>query len=210
MEQFKDTPTVLAFALLFMPGFVSTRVFDLMVPGQARDYGKLVYEVVGYSFFTYAVWSWLLVGYYVGWRTPLWATAILAVIILFVTPALLPIILIKIVRGWLASHVLDPCPSAWDWSFKVNSKAMLLLHLRDGRKLGGSWDRTALCSTYPVAPDIFISDVWNIDQESGEFVDRVPDSRGLFMWGSDIEMVEFFDIDEIRSKADGRRQKAIQ
>jgi hypothetical protein len=83
---------------------------------------------------------------------------------------------------------------------------MTLIHLRDGRKIGGTWDRTAFSSSYPLAQDLFLSEVWNVDQDTGMFQSRVVDSKGLLLWGSDIEMVEFFDLDETRRKADGQRE----
>lgn len=206
MEFFRNENAAVTFVLLFIPGFVSTRVFDLLVPGQPRDYGKTIYEVVGYSFITYAFWSPAIVAYHEGWHPPLWVAMMLAGLILVVTPIVLPVLFLKIVRKWFASSVLDPFPSSWDWAFKVNETAMVLVHLRDGRKLGGTWERTAFSSSYPIPPDLFLSEVWNVDQETGTFNHRVQDSKGIFLWGSDIEMVEFFDIQQIREKADGRRQ----
>ena len=208
MEFFKDQKSILIFILLFMPGFVSTKVFDLIVPGLRRDYGKAIYEVIGYSFLTYALWAGALVPIAFGHIPPLWLAILLAIAILIVTPALLPIVFLAVIRKWFASHLLDPCPSSWDWAFKANPKAMVLIHLRDGRKIGGTWTRAAFSSSYPIPPDLFISEVWNVDQSTGRFLTRALDSRGLLMWGSDIEMVEFFDLDETIRRANEQRKAA--
>lgn len=208
MEIVKSNQTLILFVVVFIPGFVSTRVLDLLVPGQVRDYQKKIYEVLGYSFFTYALWSPLLIAYADGWMPPLWSSAVFALLILLVTPALLTLLYLRAVREWLASYVVDPCPSAWDWAFKINRQAMVLVHLRDGRKLGGTWDRTGFVSSYPVPADLFLSEVWAVDQNTGVFQHRVPDSLGLIVYGSDIEMLEFFDLAEIRRKADERKQQA--
>jgi hypothetical protein len=209
MDFFRDQKSILIFILLFMPGFVSTKVFDLMVPGQRRDYAKTIYEIVGYSFLTYALWSAALVPIGFGHKPPLWIAILLAIAILIVTPALLPIAFLAIVRKWFASHLLDPCPSSWDWAFKVNPKAMILVHLRDGRKVGGTWSRTAFSSSYPIPQDLFISEVWNVEQGTGRFLTRALYSKGLLIWGSDIEMIEFFELDETIRRADEQRKAAV-
>lgn len=198
---------VVPFIAFFIPGFVSTRVFDLLVSGQRRDYGKAVYEIAGYSMFTYAILSPLLFAYAIGWRPALWLDGVMLIIVLFLVPAMLPIAFLFGVRKWLASHVVDPCPSAWDWGFQVNKAAMVLVHLRDGRLIGGTWDRSALSSSYPVTENLYLSEVWNVDQDTGAFIERARHSKGVFIFGSDIELVEFFDLDETRKEANERKKQ---
>jgi hypothetical protein len=206
MEFPKDQTAVVIFAALFVPGFVSMQVFALQVPSEPRDFGKQLYEVIGYSSFTYALWSPLLVALYGGWQPPFWLAATLAFAVLLVTPAVLPLVLLAVIRKWFSSRLIDPYPTSWDWAFKSCKRAMLLVHLKDGRRVGGSWEGNAFSSSYPIPPDLFLSDVWNVDQTTGEFIDRAADNMGLLLWGNDIEMIEFFDIDKIRSSADARRQ----
>jgi hypothetical protein len=206
MDFFKSEQTIILFVLLFMPGFISTRVFDALVPGERRDYGKAIYETVGYSMLTYALWSpvlfWLLsaTGLTVGFQ------GFLVVMILLVTPAALPVLYLVIIREFFPSAIIDPCPTAWDWAFAKNPSALVLLHLRDGRHIGGLWAGNAYASSYPINQDVYLSEVWHIDQDNGEFISRVQDSRGLHIDAKDVEIVEFFDADRIGSKANERQQ----
>lgn len=212
MEYFRDQSTIVLFVLLFMPGFVSTRVFDLKVPGHTRDYGKAIYETVGYSFFTYALWSPVLVSLFASHYTPpLWLIFVLALLILIVTPAVLPIAYLNVVRSkTFASKLIDPCPTSWDWALQENETAMILCHLKDGTRIGGTWVNKAFSSSYPVPTDLYLAEVWNVDQDTGRFIDRVQDSKGIVLWGTDIAMVEFFDLEETRRKADVARQQTEQ
>jgi hypothetical protein len=208
LDFFKDQSAIVLFVLLFMPGFVATRVYDLLVPGAGRDYGKAIYEVIGYSFLTYAVWSWLLIPLSLGPALPVWGLVCLAILILIVTPGVLPVVYLKVARRFFASSILEPYPSSWDWAFKTNKDAMVLVHLRDGRKVGGSWLGSAFSSSYPVPPDLFLSEVWHVEQDSGRFLYRAQDSKGLLLWGSDIEMVEFFDTSKTVKEAHERLEIA--
>jgi len=48
------------FLAVFMPGFVSVKVYDMLIPGEPRDFSKSVFEVVGYSVLNYAALFWLV------------------------------------------------------------------------------------------------------------------------------------------------------
>lgn len=203
MSEFTDATTLLLFVAVFIPGFISTRVFDLLVPGMSRDYGKALYEVAGYSFLNYGLWSPRIVAVYAGW-TPnhLYSDLLLALAVFVVTPTLLPVIYVRVITGkWLQSKVIDPWPSAWDHSMHVNKRAMILVHMRDGRRIGGTWSGDAFASSYPIPRDLFLSEVWSVDQETGEFIAPVAGTKGLFLSGDDIEMLEFFDLDLVRKAA---------
>jgi hypothetical protein len=205
VEFFKDASGLVIFIVLFMPGFVATQVFALLIPGERRDYAKTLYEVIGYSFLSYAVWSWLLIPIGLGWSPPLWMDGAVAFVVVLLTPVALPLLYLKLARSdFFTSKVLDPCPSSWDWAFSENKKAMVLVHLRDGRRVGGVWGGGAFASSYPVPNDLYLSEVWNVEQMSGKFLNAVKDTRGLVLWGTDIEMVEFFDLDATKEDANVR------
>jgi hypothetical protein len=212
IDPLANLSTLAQFILLFMPGFVSTRTYDLLIAGPPRDYLKSIYEVIGYSMLNYALCS-PVVLWWLATRTyrPLWETLLLALLVLFIVPMLLPIAFLQVLRiPWISSKVINPIPSAWDWAFgeDINPRAMVLLHLNDGRRIGGAWYGKSYVSTYPIPPDVYLSEVWNVDQRSGEFIDIVPYTQGIVIWGKDIQMVEFFNYEKVRTEANDRAKEA--
>lgn len=197
MLDFKDVPTSILFVLLFTPGFVATRTYDLIVPRAERDYGKALYEVIGYSLLTYAVASPILIWW---WRQPqlsIGLNILIAMAILIAVPALLSLAYLNLFRIPILSSVLvSPTPTSWDWAFERSSMAphFVLVHLKDGRRVGGLIFKGSYTSTYPLPPDIFIPEVWQINQDTGDFIAVVPRTAGLVVLGNTIEMVEFFQI----------------
>ena len=52
---FENTQTLTLFLFFFLPGFVSLKVYDSLVPSERRDFSKSIYEVVAYSTLNYAL-----------------------------------------------------------------------------------------------------------------------------------------------------------
>lgn len=191
----KDIPTSILFVLLFTPGFVATRAFDLFVPRAERDYGKALYEVIGYSLLTYAVCAPILIWWFRQPYLSIGTNILLALTIMIVIPAMLSLVYLNIFRIPAFSRVLvSPTPTSWDWAFERSSTEpyFVLIHLKDGRRVGGLIYKGSYTSTYPLPPDIFIPEVWQINQDTGEFIAPVPRTAGLAVLGNTIEMAEFF------------------
>ena len=48
------------FLVFFLPGFISIKVYDLMVPGERRDFSKSLLEAISYSTLNFAALFWLI------------------------------------------------------------------------------------------------------------------------------------------------------
>lgn len=62
--------------------------------------------------------------------------------------------------------------------------------------IGGRFDAGSFASTYPVDQDIYIGQVWKLD-EDGHFLELIPDSAGTLIDNSEIEYLEFFATDNV-------------
>ena len=78
----------LLFLLFFVPGFVSIKVFDLLVPDERRDFQSAVSEAIGYSALNFAVLAPLIIfaAYGVGILSTLWAQLAAIYVILLIAP----------------------------------------------------------------------------------------------------------------------------
>jgi len=48
------------FIVFFLPGFISMKVYDLLVPGEPRDFTKSMFEAISYSALNFAALFWLI------------------------------------------------------------------------------------------------------------------------------------------------------
>ncbi|RXE58025.1 DUF6338 family protein [Acetivibrio mesophilus] len=120
------------FLFFFVPGFVSTKVWNLLVPTEKRKITDYMLETISYSCINFAVLSWLINIIsnkdFVS-NHPVWLK-LLTFIILFVFPIIWPM-LIKFILSWdfFKGHIVHPTPRAWDRFFGLGHPCFVLIHL---------------------------------------------------------------------------------
>lgn len=183
------------FLIFFIPGFISIKIYDLLIPGEKRDFSKSLFEVIGFSAINFAALSWLIIlihsdNFINNYR--LWYFVSLLIII-FVIPILWPIALLKIL-AWspIAKRVIHPVLKPWDYVFGKKRVLWTIVHLKDGRRIGGKYDKGSFSSSFPAEEQIYLEEVWRLDK-NGVFIKRIERSRGIIILGSEISSVEFFE-----------------
>lgn len=183
------------FILFFVPGFISIKVWCLIVPSEQRKMSDELLEVISYSCINFAILSWLILiitnAEFQQNHTFLYFFIIF--IILFVTPVLWPILVSRI-RQWefFRGHIIHPIPKAWDYFFKQGKTCFVLIHLKNGNYMGGKYGGDSFASSFPHAEDIYIEEVYKVN-ENGEFVERIDNTLGLWINKDNIGQIEFFE-----------------
>ena len=80
----------------------------------------------------------------------------------------------------------------WDYIFGQRKAHWVLVHLKDGRVIGGKYSKKSRTSAYPNERQIFLEEVWQIDKK-GVFGEKVERTGGLLLFADEIAMVEFFN-----------------
>jgi hypothetical protein len=75
----------------------------------------------------------------------------------------------------------------------------MLLHLTNGRVIGGLYGLDSFASSYPEKEDLYLQEVWKIDKE-GKFIKKISDTKGLLVNYTTIEYIELFNINEGEKK----------
>lgn len=182
------------FLVFFIPGFISTKVYDLLVPSERRDFSKSLFEIVGYSALNFAALLWLIVlihsgNFYDDHRTYYFLSLFF---VMFVAPSLWPFVFLKL-SSWppIAKHVVHPIQKPWDYVFGKRRSFWVIVHLRDGRRIGGKFDTSSFASSNPAEEQIYLEEVWELD-EKGRFIKPIERSGGIIILGEDITAVELF------------------
>ncbi len=182
------------FLMFVVPGFLSLKVYDLLVPGERRDFTKALPEAISFSalnfsffFPVYAILPIDFANYY-----PV-RFLVFLVLVFLIAPVLWPIVWLRISRiGFLARHLRSPIPKPWDWLFGKTESYWVIVHLTDGGKIGGRFDTRSFASDFPEEEQLYLEEVWNLD-ETGVFVSRVDRTRGILILSKDISSVELFE-----------------
>jgi hypothetical protein len=88
---FEAQGTLALFLIFFIPGFISLKVYDLLVPGERRDFSKSLFDAVAYSSLNFVALLWLIGIVRSGSLPWLWYAAMF--VLLIGMPAAWPILL---------------------------------------------------------------------------------------------------------------------
>ncbi|MDI6795119.1 MAG: DUF6338 family protein [bacterium] len=105
------------------------------------------------------------------------------VIIMFAAPALWPFIFVKLLP--IVKIFVHPIKKPWDYVFGKRESYWIIVHLKEGSKVGGRFDTNSFASSYPAEEQIYIEEVWNLDQ-NGTFLEPIERSKGIIVLSTEI------------------------
>jgi len=198
MGELLTLETLSIFLVFVVPGFVAIKAHDLMVPAARRNFGDSIIEVISYSMVNLALFFWAVsLLHRDGFSTahPFWYFAGMFGV-LFVGPVLLAVASRWVRQSrWFGRFLLHPAPTAWDYFFDKRKQVWVLCHLKDGRMVGGIHSGESSTASYPHPQDIYIEELWRID-DHGKFVRPIPQTDGGLVQATECRFIEFFKLEE--------------
>lgn len=181
----------LAFLILFaLPGFISLQIWGLIVPSSERSFGQMLPEAIAFG-----VLNAVVTGPFVVWIAPgsSWGLYSVLLIALVGLPALWPFV-IKSAMRWLYRRgiVLNPARNGWDAAFLHQEPYFVIVHLKDGRRIGGYYGYNSYAGVHPCSGHLYLETIWALDEE-GRFTDALPGSKGMILRPDDYHLVELFE-----------------
>ena len=191
-KAFESQGALALFLIFFIPGFITLKVYDLLIPGEARDFSKSLFDAVAFSSLNFAALLWLIgilrSGSLNGWE---WYAAMF--LLLIGMPALWPVVFLKIRRHpKVASRIASPNARVWDDVFSKRTPYWVIVHLKDQRRIGGFYGGKSFTSHSPAPPEIYLEEVWMVDQDLGFTGEKVTSTAGVLIAGTEILALEFF------------------
>jgi hypothetical protein len=189
-----SSETLRLILIFFVPGFISIKIYDLYVPSERRDFSKSLLEAVSFSCINFALLYWPIVTIHSnGFQNnhPAYYY-LLALVMLFISPIFWPIIFSKITNlTFFRNKLIDPILKPWDRLFSQRKSFWVIVHLNDGRLIGGKYGQNSFTSTYPADEQIFFEEVWKLDH-NGKFLEKIEHSHGIIISKDNFQLIEFF------------------
>jgi hypothetical protein len=182
------------FILLWMPGFVSVKVNELLVAQKERDFSKSLYEIISYSLINYSIFIPIILiafngDFYIQQR---FLFFVFIFLIFAAGPVVLPIIYYRLRKSrFLLKYISYPAPTAWNYKFNLREDFWIKIYLTSGEKYGGIFGTKSCVSSYPEEEQIYIQELWLLD-DNGGFDRKVNMSSGGIFFKKDIKFIEFF------------------
>jgi hypothetical protein len=189
---FENQGTLGLFLIFFIPGFITLKVYDLLIPGEQRDFSKSLFDAVAYSSLNFAVLLRLIALVRSDSLSALqWYTAMF--FLLIGMPAVWPVVFLELRKvPWVARRIASPNARVWDDIFAKRTPYWVIVHLKDQRRIGGLYAGKSYTSHSPAPPEIYLEQVWDVNEEGGFTGSMVEATSGILIMGSEILALEFF------------------
>jgi hypothetical protein len=113
--------------------------------------------------------------------------------IFFAAPVIWPFLLVRIFHSRQAArYIVNPIPKPWDVVFRGLGESWIIVHMADGRRVGGRYAKGSQASSYPADEQLYLREVWRLDEE-GRFIGKVERTGGVIVGMKDVQALEFFE-----------------
>jgi hypothetical protein len=190
-----DVDKLKLFIGFVIPGFVSMKTYELLVPSANKESSKKIIDAIAYSCINYA----LLIGPIYEVETSqirhTWPNAyiIFYVFVLLLAPVLWAVAFVKLRNTeFIQGTMPHPSPKPWDYVFGQRKAFWLIVTMKDGKKVGGKYGASSFTSSAPAPEQIFLEEAWKLNDDEG-FERPRSESAGIMVL-QDIATIEFFNI----------------
>ena len=167
------------------PGFISLKVWGLLNSNPRFRISESLIEAIIFSSFNAIVF--LLPFDFLLQKCPILAY----IVVCMVLPIIWPILFYRLAKRPFFRVRLTP--TAWEHYFNLKEDCFMRLQMKDGKMLGGLFTTRSFASSFPEKPDLYLSELWTLD-ETGKFIERVKDTKGLLVSFDEVSFIELFEI----------------
>ena len=194
MDIFESNKIIL-FIVFFVPGFISMKVYHLLIACEKTNFSEAISEAIGFSSINFALLSWLIIlvnknNFY---NTHFYIYMTSWIFILFIGPILWTIIYVYIAKSKkIRKYIMSPIKNPWDYFFEQKKSCWIIVNLKNGEKIGGVYSDNSFSSAYPHKEQIYLEELWEIDSD-GNFLKQKNRTTGIIVLGDDIKSIEFYN-----------------
>lgn len=180
------------FVAFVIPGFISIKAYQLIVPGATRSASEQLIDAIAYSCINYALLFWLILrveGSELSTVHPV-IYYIFYVVVLFVAP-----VFWVLLWRWLRTRELfqknapHPVLKPWDYVFQQRKPYWVVATLKNGQKIAGRYSSQSFASSAPADEQLYL-ECTHLMEEDGSIGRAVNDSAGILIMSSEIAYVE--------------------
>lgn len=184
-------------AILFLiPGFVCMKIYAAYMSGPPVDASRSIVDALTWSCLIYAICSPAIVliqTYQISETYPK-SYAGFWFLLLFAVPTGFALAWAHIRKQPCFLKLLPhPTGKAWDYVFGQRESFYVIITTRSGKRIGGTYGGKSFTSSGNNEEQIFIEEVWDVDDAQG-FMGKHVRSRGMLISNSQIESIEFIGL----------------
>jgi hypothetical protein len=191
-----ETNKLLLFTGFVIPGFISLKTYELLLPSAPKESAKQLIDAIAYSCINYGLLLWPIA---LMERGQLRTTHPGSYIAFYVFALLIAPVgwafLFKYFRMTRLARETLPHPTArpWDYVFGKGTPYWVIVTLKDGKQIAGRYDTASFASSAPAPEHLYLEEAWVLNGDGG-FERPRTDTAGIMVLAPDIVTIEFFQI----------------
>lgn len=88
--------------------------------------------------------------------------------------------------------ILSPFHSPWDYFFAKRKSNWVIVHFKDGTRIGGVYGQNSYASAHPHDEELYLEELWEIANKS-DFVKKLDRTNGVMILSDEIKYIEFYN-----------------
>ena len=185
---------LILFLLFVIPGFISLKFYELVIPNEHKDSSKQIIDAIAYSCINYAI---LLIPI-IHIETMRKSNEVnlfeyyLFYLFVFIVAPIIWVLIFKWLREKEFFQKIAPHPTLkpWDYVFQQRKPYWIKITLKNGQIVGGKYSINSFASSSPAKEQIYLEESWIINEKGG-FERKKNDSEGIIVMGDQILLIEF-------------------
>ncbi|MDU9049713.1 MAG: DUF6338 family protein [Candidatus Electrothrix sp. Rat3] len=190
-----DIDKLFLFIAFVIPGFISIKTYEILIPTESKDSSKQILDAIAYSCINYALLMWLILEVEQSTlnTTHPFLYKIFYTLVLFVFP-IIWVLMWRWVRGWkfLQERLPHPTVKPWDYVFCQKQWYWIIVTLKNGDKIAGKYGGKSFTSSNPAPEQIYFEEAWVLNDDGG-FDRPRRGTAGIIILSEEILTVELFE-----------------
>lgn len=156
---------LLLFFVFVLPGLISMKIYRLILPTADIDWKTALIEGLFFSSITLLILFPAIYSLFsINWPDSL--KIIISSILILIASIGLPFFLKYLLTKSKLSEILNlPYPTAWDYFFDLREPCFLLIHLNNGKLIGGFYGLNSYATSFPNNGDIYLEVVYEVNED---------------------------------------------
>jgi len=182
------------FIAFVIPGFISIKTYELVVPGESKDSTNQLIDAIAYSCLNYAILLpiiYKLENSQFPTNNPNWHV-VFYVFVLFCSPVFWALSW-KLLRtqDFFQKNAPHPIRKPWDYVFSKRDRYWVIVTLNDKTKIAGRYSHHSFSSSSPAEEQIYLEEAWLLNDRGG-FERAKNKTKGILVTSKEISTVELF------------------
>ncbi|BFL83828.1 DUF6338 family protein [Shewanella baltica] len=180
------------FIAFIIPGFISIKAYEILIPTEAKDSSKQVIDALTYSCINYALMSWFILDVEAGSLSSAHPSMykLFYLFVLFISPIVL-VLLWKKIRcfAFFQENAPHPIQKPWDYVFSQRQWYWVIITLKNGEKIAGKYASKSFASSNPAPEQIYLEERWVL-KDDDSFDRERNGTAGIIILSAEIATVE--------------------